>query len=588
MFRLFLISLFCLFVTTLSAKESDTVGQEKPQTISSTNTLGTATWRNIPRLESKISLPDRENEIKNNRAFIALDDSGIYAEIIAFSNGSILYKQDKDFFDASIAKSYKKREQELIKILSIEKRLKRLDITKLFNFKHELIQDKESKQMYALSTAVASSRKAYCYIFKKYLLPRGNALYAKRARGVFCFPKKSESSFNLVSDIEKKLIFDDGHYAQRYSLRGVTKKVHDYWSRIEQNPPVIKLSRAEFSNSGIIVSGNVSDASPIGFIKVAGERLSNNDLHHVLKSNGDFNIYIKSQRTISKASISIGDKYGNASEKIITKKVTSLSSNQSPIIFKAPSSGKTYALLVGVSKYKLKGLTKLISPPYDVRLIGGTLKSTVGIPNNQIITLKNPSKKEFIKTLNDLRENKLTFGDQLLVYFSGHGSVYKDPRSGKKFGYWLFSDTTEKPQSWLSNKEINNIFSGFSDGGVMLIADSCFSGNFISKYFNSLDEVDLTKSEESKTVLTAAGDSPTPDNNEKLNSSFALAVNNTLKFWTRNVKRSGKSTIPGSVIFLTARENLKNKGLKIPQYGSFHLATSGIRKPKDFLLIIGR
>lgn len=585
MLRLFLISLLFFSTSFSFAKEGNPAPNKKKEAlVASSNALGIATWRDISRLEAKISLPDGENKITQNRALIALDKSGAYAEILAFSNGSILYKQDKNYAGIPATNNHKQREQALIRILSLEKKLKALDIKQLSNFKHISSLNKEDNRSYLLSTAEANSNKASCQFFFKALLPSNNSYVAQRARGVFCFPQKNESSMRLVSEIANKLVFDGGAYAHSQVTDGITRKVHTYWSSIDSTPPAIKLSKSEFTASGVLVSGNVSDDSSIGFIKIAGERLSDTAFSHVLnKSNGDFSIFVKSQRKISQASISIGDKYGNTATKQITNKVVTLSSsNQSPIVFKAAPKGKTYALLVGVSSYKLKGLTTLVSPPHDIKLIENTLKSSVGVPSNQIIVLKNPSKQKFISTLNGLRKNTLSFGDQLVLYFSGHGSETKDPSTGKKFGYWLFSDTTSNPKSWLSNQEIKNIFSGFSDGGVMLIADSCFSGNFIAKTFSDVDQLDLSASEKSGTAFTAAGDSPTPDIERQLNSAFALAVNQSLKAWVKRVRSVGKSTIPGFVVFSNALGTLEKKGQQTPHYGSFFSPDGG--KPKEFLL----
>jgi hypothetical protein len=225
----------------------------------------------------------------------------------------------------------------------------------------------------------------------------------------------------------------------------------------------------------------------------------------------------------------------------------------------------------------------LISPPHDIKLINSTLTSLVGIPQNQITRLINPTKQAFINALNNLRENILIYGDQLLIYFSGHGTVHLDPTTNKNYGYWLFTDTTSDPKTWMSNQEVGNILAGFSDGGIMLIADSCFSGNFIAKPFTNGKQLDYKQSKKSRTVLTAAGNNPVPDVEEKLNSAFALAVDKSLKHWLNRAKSENKSTIPGFFVYSNTIDILERKGQKRPYYGRFSGGISA-GKEKDFSL----
>ena len=591
MLRVFSIVMLCFFSSVSFAEEKvdkEDVKDNKPSSnISSANSLGIATWRSISRQESKVSLPTGEDQIKRNKGLIALDNPNVYAEILVFSNGTIAYKRDGNRSAIPSESKTKQRVNELNKLLKKE-RLVQLGITKLKGFKHETITGDE-KQKYLLTTAHADSNKAHCEFFYKALSRDSHSALAQRATGVFCFPKKSgrplAEDIENVASIAQQMAFDDGVYAQANTLAGLTKVVHDYWSKQDHEAPIIKLAKAEFNENSVFIQGHANDSSSIGFIKVNGERLSDSDFNSAIDDSGNFTVYVKSKRPFSKASITVGDKYGNSKTQRITQKVASVSKSGSPILFDNSVGHKTYALLVAVSNYELHDLKTLYSPPVDVRLIKDTLVSSVGLPSNQITSLNNPKKQDFLDAVNKIRKGML-YGDQLLVYFSGHGTVYKDKVTGDDYGYWLFSDTTEDPKTWLSNQEVKNLLSGFSDGGIMLIADSCFSGNFVAEAFVDANNLDFKNSEEARAVLTAAGNNPVPDAASGSNSAFALAVSESLGNWMQKIKSMGKSTVPGFMVYRNTLDLLESRSQKSPRYGSFNKSDDG--RPKDFMYKKGK
>jgi hypothetical protein len=326
---IFMCLLFALAFNVTAKEQNETTAEKST---SSANSLGIATWRDIRRQESKVSLLGSEKLVKENRGFFSLENSGAYAEILAFSNGTILYKKDKDYTSIPAINNKKEREKQLTKAVLLENDLKILGITHLENFSHQEITDKNNLK-YLLTMAEGRSSKAYCQFFLKALPHGSKSVFAQRARGVFCFPNKSKS-LGIVTELAMQLVFDGGEHALSGVMAGLARKVHAYWSAQDQNAPSIKLTKATFSSEGVFVSGHVSDESAIGFIKIAGERLSDKDFARVLDGNGNFTIRVQSQRPLAEASITIGDQYGNITTKRIDEKVVSLSSPSSPIFLK--------------------------------------------------------------------------------------------------------------------------------------------------------------------------------------------------------------------------------------------------------------
>jgi hypothetical protein len=213
----------------------------------------------------------------------------------------------------------------------------------------------------------------------------------------------------------------------------------------------------------------------------------------------------------------------------------------------------------------------------------------LNIPENQVFLQENVSKAAFKNRIEAIRKG-FNYKDSLIVYYSGHGII--DLEEGKKDGYWAFSDSTAtEGQTWLSNNEMRNLLSGFSDGGVYLLVDSCFSGRLVNGNTIAADSFDKLKqrmtfgsSEKSRLALTSAGERPAPDTaNNSEHSEFALAVIKSLDKSMTEASRGGEPNIPGSLVYLYAKLELEGKFQAEPQFGSFSNEFSG-SKVSDILL----
>jgi len=149
----------------------------------------------------------------------------------------------------------------------------------------------------------------------------------------------------------------------------------------------------------------------------------------------------------------------------------------------AQNTGKTYALVVGISDYKDPLITDLQFAERDALIFSEYLVSRAGgeIPRNQIkLFLGQDATVANVYNALDWIKSKVKDGDQVYFYFAGHGDVES---SLYKLGFLLTYDSPF--QNYLNNairiEDINNFANTLSTNqndiiNTFLITDACHSG----------------------------------------------------------------------------------------------------------------
>jgi len=142
--------------------------------------------------------------------------------------------------------------------------------------------------------------------------------------------------------------------------------------------------------------------------------------------------------------------------------------------------GKTYALVVGISKYKSNEIPSLQFADKDAIAFRNYLvASGVDSTNITLLTNENAKYSEILLDLDDICTKKVKAGDKFYFYFSGHGDVeshvitndgYLLPYDAPKVVYAISSIPVRLLQSYIST---------LSSKGVqpIVITDACHSGN---------------------------------------------------------------------------------------------------------------
>jgi uncharacterized caspase-like protein len=143
---------------------------------------------------------------------------------------------------------------------------------------------------------------------------------------------------------------------------------------------------------------------------------------------------------------------------------------QSPLI---TSSGKYYALVIGVQDYTDPSINDLDEPVADATSLATVLASKYTFDKQNIMLLKNPGRSEMFRALENLSQ-KVGPEDNLLIFYAGHG--YWD--AVRKQGYWFPSDAGRTDRSsWLTNADLKEYISSIPSKHTLLITDACFAGS---------------------------------------------------------------------------------------------------------------
>jgi hypothetical protein len=195
--------------------------------------------------------------------------------------------------------------------------------------------------------------------------------------------------------------------------------------------------------------------------------------------------------------------------------------------------GAYHAIVIGNNSYQSSGFAGLQSAVNDATAVAQMLRDRYGFKTNLLL---NATRFEILSALNDARE-ALGTGDNLLVYYAGHGELSAD---GKQ-GYWIPVDgQPSQTNTWISNSAISSILETMKAKQVLVVADSCYSGAMTQASVPTVDPTALTADKwgawvksaaasRARTALTSGGVQPVPDSGSGKHSYFARAFLNALE-----------------------------------------------------------
>lgn len=156
-----------------------------------------------------------------------------------------------------------------------------------------------------------------------------------------------------------------------------------------------------------------------------------------------------------------------------------------------------YALLVGVGAYK--SISTLDGPPNDVSALRKVLIDRWQFDQDKVTSLVNEAatKKKILSELNRLAA-RVTADDELLIYFSGHGTSRYDAKHGFPMAHttgglvpYDFTSGANDAEAMSSlivgNRDLRPVFLELDRRGVRTIylADACYSSNSSRSVFSS-------------------------------------------------------------------------------------------------------
>ena len=136
--------------------------------------------------------------------------------------------------------------------------------------------------------------------------------------------------------------------------------------------------------------------------------------------------------------------------------------------------GERLALLIGNNDYVAKKWPDLKTAVKDVAALAKVLIGRYGFTAGKVILQTNATRRQMLDGFNKLAKIS-TAGDSVLIYYAGHGEFDKEQR-----GWWVPVDGKDNTD-YISNEEILGRLRAIKANHKLLIVDSCFSGNLLTR-----------------------------------------------------------------------------------------------------------
>jgi hypothetical protein len=237
-------------------------------------------------------------------------------------------------------------------------------------------------------------------------------------------------------------------------------------------------------------------------------------------------------------------------------------------IARLPQIERKFVVLFGIDQYADKTIPPLENAVFDAETLRKLFADKLGY---EARVVKNATKADIVRTLNQLAA-EMKPHDSVIIYYAGHG--YRNDKTIG--GYWIPSDASvSDPATWISNTDVSGMLREISANQIVMIADSCYSGNFAEQKFRAQASLGADQLLARRTVvmMSSGGDEPVADEGRGGHSIFAWDLMQAL----RNVD----NWRPGTNIFEEVRREVMRSFPQTPQYGS--IKSAGHQAGGDYL-----
>ncbi len=226
------------------------------------------------------------------------------------------------------------------------------------------------------------------------------------------------------------------------------------------------------------------------------------------------------------------------------------------------------AVLIGIDAYQ--HVTPLKNAVADCKAIAATLRDCYAFQTVELYNAQASRARIYPairKVVTDMKE-----GDNLLIYYAGHG--WEDRIL--KEGYWIPFDGQDNDQSsFVSNAEIHKFIAAMEKAQhVLVVADSCFSGSFLTRSSRGLavrpsgstDEESLDRffrkmdNRKSRWVFTSGSSEPVPDGGRDGHSVFGY-------YFLRALSRPDSQIFTASELINRVQKVVANNAPQTPLSG---------------------
>ena len=245
-------------------------------------------------------------------------------------------------------------------------------------------------------------------------------------------------------------------------------------------------------------------------------------------------------------------------------------------------SGNQWLFIIGIDSYT--NLPRLNTSVNDAKAVKDILLKRYLFDEYHVIELYNEeaTRRNILGKLRYLTR-RVGPEDSVTIFYSGHSNL----DSANREGNWMPVEAgTENRSSWISNKDIYDYLKidAIKAKHVLLIVDSCFSGDTLKSYSGEMarvtDEVIRQAYKQgSRQVITSGGIKPVIDEGVSGNSIFTY-------FLIEGLKENKRPFLIPSELFKGIKTGLEKNGNQTPRFGT--LKNKGGQKGGELLLFINR
>lgn len=220
-----------------------------------------------------------------------------------------------------------------------------------------------------------------------------------------------------------------------------------------------------------------------------------------------------------------------------------------------PQIQRKIAVLVGIDNYVDERIPALENARRDVDAVARILEQRLGY---ETLIVRDAGREAMVGLLNRLAL-QVRPQDSVVVYYAGHGTVI----DGTSQGYWIPATAdAERPETWISNRDIGKLLGSLRASQVVLISDSCFSGSLVGDkkvQASSTTDARAMLTRRATLVMSSGGDEPVADGSAGGHSPFSNSLMATLQ-GLDNWRVGGN-------VFDKVRDDVTKRLPQTPRYG---------------------
>lgn len=242
--------------------------------------------------------------------------------------------------------------------------------------------------------------------------------------------------------------------------------------------------------------------------------------------------------------------------------------------------GNQWLFVIGIDTYI--NWPRLKTAVSDAKSVRDVLLSRYYFDKDHLIELydEQATRKNILSKLRFLAK-KARKDDSLVIFYAGHGHLDSITKSGS----WIpVGSGVEDTSAWITNHDIKNYLrvDAIKAKHILLISDSCFSGNFFRGHRGKLPEVTDTVIKKaykltSRQAITSGGLEPVGDEGFGKNSVFS-------HFLVKTLKENQEPFLVPSSFFPDIKAGVAENAEQFPRFGS--LKDTGGQQGGEIILFL--